>query len=75
MSCVRCHVSGFFGFIFGQSGEASRWRVCYQRGLPRLVFLALCLLWWKMIDLKSVIFQKEKGLIMMVRFNLVVLVL
>ena len=24
----------------GQSGEASRWRVCYQRGLPRLVFLA-----------------------------------
>ena len=23
----------------GQSGEASRWRVCYQRGLPRLVFL------------------------------------
>ena len=28
------------GIIFpiGQSGEASRWRVCYQRGLPRLVF-------------------------------------
>ena len=23
----------------GQSGEASRWRVCYQRGLPRLVLL------------------------------------
>ena len=22
----------------GQSGGASRWRVCYQRGLPRLVF-------------------------------------
>ena len=21
----------------GQSGGASRWRVCYQRGLPRLV--------------------------------------
>ena len=21
----------------GQSGEASRWRVCYQQGLPRLV--------------------------------------
>ena len=21
-----------------QSGEASRWRVCYQRGLPRLVY-------------------------------------
>ena len=28
------------GLIFpiGQSGEASWWRVCYQRGLPRLVF-------------------------------------
>ena len=31
------------GWIFpiGQSGEASRWRVCYQRGLPRLVFVGL----------------------------------
>ena len=26
-------------FPIGQSGEASRWRVCYQRGLPRLVFI------------------------------------
>ena len=27
------------GWIFpiGQSGEACRWRVCYQQGLPRLV--------------------------------------
>ena len=24
-------------FPIGQSGEASRWRVCYQRGVPRLV--------------------------------------
>ena len=24
-------------FPIGQTGEASRWRVCYQRGLPRLV--------------------------------------
>ena len=24
-------------FPFRQSGEASRWRVCYQQGLPRLV--------------------------------------
>ena len=32
MSCVTSHV-------FGQSGEAYRWRVCYQRGLPCLVFL------------------------------------
>ena len=25
-------------FPLGQSGEAKRWRVCYQRGLSRLVF-------------------------------------
>ena len=25
----------------GQSGGASRWRVCYQRGLPRLVYVYL----------------------------------
>ena len=24
-----------------QSGEASRWRVCYQRGLPRLVYICV----------------------------------
>ena len=30
MSGVRCQVSG---------AEASRWRVCYQRGLPRLVLI------------------------------------
>ena len=40
MSRVTCHVSDifYFLFIFGQSGEASQGRVCYQRGLPRLVF-------------------------------------
>ena len=32
MSRVTCHI-----FFFGQSGEAYWWRVCYQRGLPRLV--------------------------------------
>ena len=25
-------------FFLGQSGEAFGWRVCYQRGLPRLVY-------------------------------------
>ena len=25
-------------FSIGQSGEAIRWRICYQRCLPRLVF-------------------------------------
>ena len=36
MSCVTCIIY-FLLLFFGQSGEASRWRVCYQRGLPRLV--------------------------------------
>ena len=30
----------------GQSGGASRWRVCYQRGLPRLVYSHLY--YWQM---------------------------
>ena len=43
VSGVRCQVSGVrcqvsHVFFLGQCGEASRWRVCYQRGLPRLVF-------------------------------------
>ena len=33
LSCVTCHIS------HGQSGEASRWSVCYQRGLPPIVSL------------------------------------
>ena len=45
MSCVTCHVSRVtchlpFYFSFKKmekGGGASRWRVCYQRGLPRLV--------------------------------------
>ena len=43
--CVMCHMShvkknsNFFFILnkIGQSGGAGRWRVCYQRGLPRLV--------------------------------------
>ena len=38
---VTCHVSHvtchMYFFFFGQSGEAYRWRVCYQWSLPRLV--------------------------------------
>ena len=47
MSHVWCHMSGvtcpvscvFFSssFFSGQIGGATRWRVYYQRGLPRLV--------------------------------------
>ena len=42
MSRVTCHMSHItiFFFFFGQRGEAYWWRVCYQRGLPRLVFKA-----------------------------------
>ena len=45
MSRVTCHMSffSFFSFIIyiffcGQIGGASQWRVCYQRGLARLVY-------------------------------------
>ena len=44
MSCVTCYVSRVTCF-FGQSGGASRWSVCYQRGLPRLV--SICFRWNK----------------------------
>ena len=37
-SCVTCQASYFF---FLQNGEANWWRVCYQRGLPRLVFTSM----------------------------------
>ena len=41
VSHVRCTLS-FFIFLFCEkSGPASRWRVCYQLGLPRLVLLLL----------------------------------
>ena len=47
MSRVTCHVlrvtcNMYFFFVswkkIRQSGWASRWRVCFQQGLPRLVF-------------------------------------
>ena len=43
VSCVTCHLyhvtCHFFSITkkIGQCGGASRWKVCYQRGLPRLV--------------------------------------
>ena len=39
VSCVTCHISHVIFLL--QIGAASRWRVCYQQGLPRLVFLVL----------------------------------
>ena len=40
-TCYMSHVIFFIFILFfsGQSGEAYRWRVYYQQGLPRLVFL------------------------------------
>ena len=38
MSCVTCPLIFFVSSSFGQSGEASQLRVCFQRGLPRLVW-------------------------------------
>ena len=38
ISHVMCQVSYVMCHFFVQSGGASRGRVCYQRGLPRVVF-------------------------------------
>ena len=41
VSCVIIFFFSLFFFFFTQIGGAGRWRICYQRGLPRLVFLLL----------------------------------
>ena len=38
VSCVTSHLYDLKKYIILQIGEASRWRVCYQRGQPRLVY-------------------------------------
>ena len=40
-SHVMCHMSCVTCCFFGQSCKAGRWRVCYHRCLPRLVFFLL----------------------------------
>ena len=37
----RIHIYFFYLKKIGQSGGASRWRVCYQWGLSRLVYIVL----------------------------------
>ena len=37
--CTKTGAGKGYFWATGQSGGASQWRVCYQRGLPRLVFL------------------------------------
>ena len=49
-SRVRAILLNGLIFPIWQSGEASRWRVCYQRGLPHLVYLYHHSYWtpWRM---------------------------
>ena len=66
VSYVRCHVSHvtchihksdkkiYIYILFGQSGWASLWRVCYQRGLPRLVSLNQPIGWCSLLVAMSV---------------------
>ena len=42
LSHVTCHVSCV---TFHKSCEVNRWRVCYQRGLPRLVWFIIIFEW------------------------------
>ena len=56
LSPVTCHMSDSFIFIFIlflQSGEASEGRDCYQRGLPRLVFLEMAPLSQTVADVRE----------------------
>ena len=49
LSHVTCHMPQVTCKLFlggGQNGEASHWRICYQRGLPRLVFLPLHIMFY-----------------------------
>ena len=39
-------------FPIGQSGEVSRWRVCYQWGLPCLVYDQIQIFFWEKYKLK-----------------------
>ena len=56
MSHVTCYMSHdiFNFFIFWQNGGASQWSVCYQRGLPRLVF------WCSRLNTKHIFFERTK---------------
>ena len=39
VTCQVSHIHCIFSVGGGQNDGASKWRVCYQRGLPRLVLL------------------------------------
>ena len=52
VSRVMCHVS-HVTWHMSQSGKAYGWRVCYTRGLPRLVLIFVVDLLWKSLCLIS----------------------
>ena len=64
VSGVTCHLSHFFLPLnkMGPSGGASRWRVCYQRGLPRLVFTCLPVVYlWRPVRVLAMLSQGGEG--------------
>ena len=60
MSRVTCHFFSFLSFL-GHRREASRWRVCYQQGIPRLVSFEVITLFWKLYDARSSTFVALKS--------------
>ena len=60
LSHVNCHMSFYYYFFLGHSGKDCRWRVCYQRGLSRLVFhLKSC--WCKLCGIYNVCHTTATG--------------
>ena len=66
MSCVTCHMSHITKYIYiffiGKSVEAIWWRVCYQRGRPRLVFEMLRRAHTPNINAVAVLFERDQHL-------------
>ena len=63
MSYVTCHMSCVTIFLFGLSGGASWWRVCYQQDIPRLVFFYFTSYYYyysevKLINHKKILTEK-----------------
>ena len=68
VSCVTCHMSHvmchFFHVFLLQSGEASWWRVCYQRGVPRLVLIEVTYQKETILTTQSRISVRKQSIIM-----------
>ena len=53
VSHVTCHMLFFFSLFFWTNGEAYRWNVCYQRGLPHLVYAIKDIFWHHSLHINS----------------------